>query len=130
MQAKKQANIKRLYKLKSELYSDYTADMFMEKEYITLNREYSAQIESIEIELANITRSIQSLEQSSVDSEKIKTIIHKYKNTRKLSQEMVDALISKVIIYDSKNIEVQLNFDDVLQETLAKREERQAVLNG
>lgn len=130
MQAKKQANIKRLYKLKSELYSDYTADMFTEKEYITLNREYSAQIESIEIELANITRSIQSLEQSSVDSEKIKTIIHKYKNKRKLSQEMVDALISKVIIYDSKNIEVQLNFDDVLQETLAKREERQAVLNG
>ena len=43
---------------------------------------------------------------------------------------MVDALIEKVIIYDSKNIEVQLSFDDVLQETLAKREERQAVLNG
>lgn len=78
----------------------------------------------------NIAKAVQSLEQSPVDSDKIKTIIQKYRNKRKLSQEMVDALISKVIVYDSKNIEVQLSFDDVLQETLTKREERQAVLNG
>ena len=129
-QAEKQRAIQRIYTLKSELYSDYTDDILTEQEYIALNREYSAQIESIESELATITRSIQSLEHSPVDSEKIKTIIQKYRNKRKLSQEMVDALIEKVIIYDSKNIEVQLSFDDVLQETLAKREERQAVLNG
>ncbi len=129
-QTEKQRAIQRIYTLKSELYSDYTDDILTEQEYIALNREYSAQIESVESELANITQAIQSLEQSPVDSEKIKTIIHKYKNKRKLSQEMVDALISKVIIYDGKHIEVQLSFDDVLQETLAKHKERQAVLNG
>ena len=129
-QAEKQRAIQRIYTLKSELYSDYIDDILTEQEYIALNREYSAQIESIESELVTITRSIQSLEHSPVDSEKIKTIIQKYRNKHKLSQEMVDALIEKVIIYDSKNIEVQLSFDDVLQETLAKREERQAVLNG
>ena len=129
-QAEKQRAIQRIYTLKSELYSDYTDDILTEQEYIALNREYSAQIESLESELTNITKSMQILEHTPVNSDKIKTIIKKYKNKRKLSQEMVDALISKVIIYDSKNIEVQLSFDDVLQETLAKREERQAVLNG
>ena len=111
------------------MYSDYTDGLLTEKEYIALNSEYSRRIESIEKDIENITQTIQTLEKSPMDMPKAKELIDKYRNKRKLTQDMVDALISKVIVHDRQNIEIYFSFDDVLEETLLRQTERQAVLN-
>ena len=128
-QSERQHKMQQACKLKSELYSDYTDGLLTEKEYIALNLEYSRRIESIEKDIENITQTIQTLEKSPMDMPKAKELIDKYRNKRKLTQDMVDALISKVIVHDRQNIEIYFSFDDVLEETLLRQTERQAVLN-
>ena len=127
--SERQYKMQQACKLKSELYSDYTDGLLTEKEYIALNSEYSRRIESIEKDIENITQTIQTLEKSPMDMPKAKELIDKYRNKRKLTQDMVDALISKVIVHDRQNIEIYFSFDDVLEETLLRQTERQAVLN-
>ena len=125
----RQYKMQQACRLKSELYSDYTDGLLTDKEYIALNLEYSRRIESIEKDIEIITRSIQTLEKSPMDMPKARDLIDKYRNKRKLTQDMVDALIRKVIVHDKQNIEIQFSFDDVLEETLLRQTERQAVLN-
>ena len=123
------SKIKSIFKQKSELYADFSDGILSETEYLEINNSYSSRIEEFEKMLLRIDETIDSLASSALDDEKIRELIHKYTHKRKLSKDMVEAFIEKVIIYDGKQIEVKFNFSDVIDKTLARNKERQAMLN-
>ena len=52
--------------------------------------------------------------------------VNKYLKRRKLTKEIVDAFVSKVVCYHDGNIEVRLVYDDFMKELLEISEEREA----
>lgn len=58
-----------------------------------------------------------------------KAIIEKYFNRRKLTREMAEAFVEKVIVYEDGKLEVDLVYDDMLNELLDLSAERGGI-NG
>ena len=77
--------IKQVFKMKSELYIDFSEDILNEDEYIEINNRYSENITDYEKQLVDIHNSIESLETTALDDERIRTLVHKYTHRRKLS---------------------------------------------
>ena len=50
----------------------------------------------------------------------------KFKGKRKLTQEMVDLLVAQVHIYEDKNLEIVLNYEDELKRFAELDIEREA----
>lgn len=56
------------------------------------------------------------------------TLINKYRNTRTLTKEMVNAFVEKIEIHESGSITVRLVYDDMLEELRKYAKEREAEL--
>lgn len=54
----------------------------------------------------------------------LREIIDKYRSKRKLSKEMAEELIDKVLIHEDKGIEVVFKYDDEMKKLLAVMEQR------
>lgn len=54
------------------------------------------------------------------------------RNTRKLTQELVDTAIEKVLVYDDKSIELVMKYHDIYELTLKYADElkKEAEKNG
>ena len=48
-----------------------------------------------------------------------------FKGKKKLTQEMVDAFIEKIVIYEHRKMEIRFIFDDEMKLLLEKRAERE-----
>ena len=53
-------------------------------------------------------------------------MINKYRNTRTLTKEMVNAFVEKIEIHESGSITVRLVYDDMLEELRKYAKEREA----
>ena len=60
--------------------------------------------------------------------EEWETLINKYRNTRTLTKEMVNAFVEKIEIHESGSITVRLVYDDMLEELRKYAKEREAEL--
>ena len=58
--------------------------------------------------------------------EEWETLINKYRNTRTLTKEMVNAFVEKIEIHESGSITVRLVYDDMLEELRKYAKEREA----
>ena len=56
-----------------------------------------------------------------------KTVIDKYLNKRKLTKEMAEAFVDKVVVHDNLRIEVHLIYEDILNDLKSLSAEREAV---
>ena len=56
-----------------------------------------------------------------------KAAVDKYLDMQSLTREMVEAFVDKVVVHEDACVEVYLKYDDVLEELLRIRAEREAV---
>lgn len=105
----------RLMELKSGLYADYTEELLDEKEYLQLNREYSQRIEKLKAQADEYRQAASQYESAEKTVAQLKAEMLKFKGKRKLTQEMVDLLVAQVHIYEDKNLEIVLNYEDELK---------------
>ena len=116
----------RLMELKSGLYADYTEELLDEKEYLQLNREYSQRIEKLKAQADEYRQAASQYESAEKTVAQLKAEMLKFKGKRKLTQEMVDLLVAQVYIYEDKNLEIVLNYEDELKRFAELDIEREA----
>lgn len=114
--SKQLKEIEKCREMKKGLYQDYWDKLLDEDSYIAFNREYTARIDKLEIMIHELKDAADKYDNSPAEGTELISVIHKYRAKRKLSQELVDAFIEKVIIYENQNIEIVLSFEKELKE--------------
>ena len=115
-----------MLKGKSGLYADYTEELLDEKEYLQLNREYSQRIEKLKIQADEYRQAASQYESAEKTVAQLKAEMLRFKGKRKLTQEMVDLFVAQVRIYENKNLEIVLNYEDELKKFAELNMEREA----
>lgn len=110
---------KKINEMKGNLYQDMQDGLLSEQEYITLNREYSDRLIFLQQQCDDYQNMIDRFSNDPLDCGDVKELIGKFIRKRKLSQEMVDGFVDKIIVHDQKRIEVILKYADV-RERLSK----------
>jgi hypothetical protein len=122
--------IDRLMKMKTSAYQDLAEGLLNESEYRTINAEYDESIREFEQETATLREKLIGSETTPFDEYSGREEMIRLKNSKKLSQELVDALVDKIILYEDQSVEVVLKFDDVLKGTICQQEMKEALING
>ena len=110
--------------LKGGLYADYMEGLLDEKEYLQLNSEYSERIQKQKCLIEEYSRAANEYENATAKISDIKSKMSLFIRKRKLTQEIVDAFVSKVVIHENKNIEIILNFDDEIRKIMEMNNRR------
>ena len=97
-----------------------------EKEYLQLNREYSQRIEKLKIQADEYRQAASQYESAEKTVAQLKAEMLRFKGKRKLTQEMVDLFVAQVRIYENKNLEIVLNYEDELKKFAELNMEREA----
>ena len=122
--SKCQADLKKVAALKSGLYADYQQSLLNEKEYMQLNEEYSGQIKKLEQYAGELTEAMEGYRHTPMRGTELKETIEKYRSKRKLSKEMVEELVEKVIVHEDKSMEIIFRYDDEMKKLLMAMEQR------
>ena len=100
---------------KIQLYGDFCGGLLEEDEYLSINKGYTSKMEGISDMAEQIRRKMGRLKKRETAAASIRERLAAFKGKRKLSQDMADALIEKVIVYSQDRIEVVFRFDDELK---------------
>jgi len=122
--SKCQADLKKVAALKSGLYADYQQSLLSEKEYLQLNEEYSGQIKKLEQYADELAEAMEGYRHTPMRGTELKETIEKYRCKRKLSKEMVEELVEKVIVHEDKSMEIIFRYDDEMKKLLMAMEQR------
>ncbi len=118
------ADLGKVAALKSGLYADYQQNLLTEKEYLQLNEEYSRRIEKLEQYADELAEALEGYRHTPMRGTELKKTIEKYRGKRKLSKEMAEELIDRVLIHEDKRIEVVFKYDDEMKKLLMAMEQR------
>lgn len=118
------ADLGKVAALKSGLYADYQQNLLTEKEYLQLNEEYSGRIEKLEQYADELAETMEGYRHTPMRGTELKKTIEKYRGKRKLSKEMAEELIDRVLIHEDKRIEVVFKYDDEMKKLLMAMEQR------
>ena len=102
--------------LKMSAYTDWKKNLISEKEYNELNEEYLSKISEQEKNITYLTKQ-NNKEKDILKAEWIKNF-KTYKNITKLSKDIINELIEKIIVCENKNIIVHFKYADLYQDTL------------
>ena len=110
----KLASIKRR---RVKLYEDYVDGILDEAEYIYAKKSYEAECETQNVLLDElVTKKAAYQENMSPHNLWVKTMT-KIRNTKKLTQEMVDATIERIYIHEGGSIEIVMKYQDIFEAT-------------
>ena len=90
------------------------------------NREYSQRIEKLKIQADEYRQAASQYESAEKTVAQLKAEMLRFKGKRKLTQEMVDLFVAQVRIYENKNLEIVLNYEDELKKFAELNMEREA----
>lgn len=122
--AKTRAELRLVTERKADLFADYSQGLIDVEQYMQYTEECSIKLENLKNKLEENLMMQAKYSKSFAVNKDWKAVVEKYKSKRSLSKEMIDAFVDKVIIWDKKNVEVHLKYDDLYRELLALCEER------
>ena len=100
---------------KTALYEDFCSGLLEEAEYLFLNGRYTEEMKQLSVVAEELQKQGEKEKKAKETIASISKKISRFKGKRKLSQEMVDAMIERVDVYDEERIEVTLKFEDELR---------------
>lgn len=102
---------------KTRLYEDFTEGILDEEEYIYAKETYSKEYELLNQQLEELTvKRTEYREMASLENKWIR-MMKNLRGTRKLSQELVDTAIERVLVYEGGDIEIVMKYQDVFELT-------------
>ncbi len=120
----------RYIELVAGLYKDYTESLLDQEEYIYASGEYKEKISDIDARLSLQEELIKSYGDKYVISKEWDDRVLKLGKAKELSQEMVDAFISRVIVYQDGQLGITLNCMDQFQKTIQLAKQRAGDFNA
>jgi len=114
--------INKLMQTKMNMYERYRLKSISKDEYVLRKKQLTMQIEELEERKLKICNGIGDKEESKILERKLSDLIEKYKNVSVFSDEVMNDLIDKVIVYSEDRIEIkwkyQTEFEDMLLQLL------------
>lgn len=104
-----------LKKKRTGLYENYVEGILNEEEYAFAKQTYEEQYEALSRLLDEAVERRERFLQSISPENKWLTMMRGVSKETKLTQELVDAIIKRVLVYDKDHIEVELNYNDVFE---------------
>lgn len=110
--------IEKYMSLKASLYEDFANGVLSQSDYISMGQEYAQKADELRIFLAELEKEAQKYSQTYAMNGSWAQIIGQYPNTETLTEEMIDAFIDEMILYNNGHVEVKFRFKDELDEVI------------
>lgn len=91
---------------KATLYDEYANNLLTKSEYVCVGQEYARKADELRIFISELEKEAQKYSPTYLSKGGWARIIAKYKNATKLTEEMVDAFIDKMILYNDGHVEI------------------------
>lgn len=110
--------IEKYMSLKASLYEDFANGVLSQGDYISMGQEYAQKADELRIFLAELEKEAQKYSQTYAMNGSWAQIIEQYQNAETLTEEMIDAFIDEMILYNNGHVEVKFRFKDELDEVI------------
>ncbi len=110
--------IEKYMSLKASLYEDFASGVLSQSDYISMGQEYAQKADELRIFLAELEKEAQKYSQTYAMNGSWAQIIEQYQNVETLTEEMIDAFIDEMILYNNGHVEVKFRFKDELDEVI------------
>lgn len=110
--------IEKYMSLKASLYEDFANGVLSQSDYISMGQEYAQKADELRIFLAELEKEAQKYSQTYAMNGSWAQIIEQYQNADALTEEMIDAFIDEMILYNNGHVEVKFRFKDELDEVI------------
>ena len=110
------SNIREMENRKISLYEDFRKGLLEEDEYLQMNDNYTKSISQASEVAKQIQDRIADEEKKKAAIKDMAGKLEKFKGRRKLSKDMVEALVERVDVYSKDRITVTLSCDDAIRE--------------
>lgn len=110
--------IEKYMSLKASLYEDFANGVLSQSDYISMGQEYAQKADELRIFLAELEKEAQKYSQTYAMNGSWAQIIEQYQNAETLTEEMIDAFIYEMILYNNGHVEVKFRFKDELDEVI------------
>lgn len=110
--------IEKYMSLKASLYEDFANGVLGQSDYISMGQEYAGKADELRIFLAELEKEAQKYSQAYAMNGSWTQIIEQYQNVDTLTEEMIDAFIDEMILYNNGHVEVKFRFKDELDEVI------------
>lgn len=104
-----------LKKKRTGLYENYVEGILNEEEYAFAKQTYEEQYETLSRLLDEAVERRERFLESISPENKWLTMMRGVSRMTELTQELVDAIIKRVLVYNKDRIEVELNYNDVFE---------------
>ena len=110
--------IEKYMSLKASLYEYFANGVLSQGDYISMGQEYAQKADELRIFLAELEKEAQKYSQTYAMNGSWAQIIEQYQNAETLTEEMIDAFIDEMILYNNGHVEVKFRFKDELDEVI------------
>lgn len=103
---------------KASLYASFVDGVITQEDYIIMGQQYAQKADELRIFLAELEREAQKYSLSYASGGSWARLVELYSNVDALNEEIVDAFIDEVTLYNNGHVEVKFNYRDEMDEVV------------
>lgn len=121
--AKVQSSLRKIKSRERGLYEDYKDGIITSEEYLQYQQSYRQQAADLEQTAEEMLERQKHYQKDFLPDEDWVAAVKKFMGKRKLTKEMADAFVERIVLDKEGNVEITLKYDDFLKELLQTAEE-------
>ena len=121
--AKVQSSLRKIKSRERGLYEDYKDGIITSEEYLQYQQSYRQQAADLEQTAEEMLERQKHYQKDFLPDEDWVAAVKKFMGKRKLTKEMADAFVERIVLDKEGNVEITLRYDDFLKELLQTAEE-------
>lgn len=110
--------IDRCMNSKAALYEDYADGTISQEDYLSMGQQYAQKADDLRIFLAELEQESQKYSQIYQSGSSWAHLAEQYQDIDELTEEVVDAFIDKVTLYNNGYVDITFNFRDEMDEVI------------
>jgi len=104
--------------LKTALYEDFRNGTISQSDYLSMGQEYARRADELRIFLAELEQESKKYSPTYSITGAWPQLVAQYQDADTLSEDMIDAFIQEITLYNNGHMDVQFNFRDELTEVM------------
>lgn len=120
--AKVQSSIRKIKSRERGLYEDYKDGIITSEEYLQFQKSYRQQMADLEQSAEELLERQKCYQKDFLPDKDWVAAVKKFMGKRKLTKEMADAFVERIVLDKEGNVEITLKYDDFLKELLQTAE--------
>lgn len=116
--AKIQNNIRKIKTKERGLYEDYKDGLITSEEYLQYQQSYRQQAAELEKSAEEMLERQQRYHKDFLPDKEWIVAVKEFMGKRKLTKEMAEAFVERIVLDKEGNVEITLKYDDFLRELL------------